>query len=72
MAADSNMFYASSPLSSCDFCSTIVSEQNKIIVYKTLIFSFFRRKIQRHFIQSLEQHFSSVTVCKFLSERGSF
>ncbi len=41
MTTDPTMLYASFPLSSCDFRSTIVNKQNKKIVFKILIFSFF-------------------------------
>jgi hypothetical protein len=40
MTTDSTMLYASFPPSSCDFRSTMISKQNKKIVFKTLIFSF--------------------------------
>jgi len=57
MTTDPTMLYASFPPSSCDFRSTIVSQQNKKIVFKTFIFFFFKRKIQWHFIQCPEKHY---------------
>jgi hypothetical protein len=73
MTTDPTMLYASFPPSSCDFRSTIVSKQNKKIVFKTLIFSFFKRKIQWDFIQCPEKHyFFSVCVFKSLFNRDSF